>query len=171
MAKKQSGSIPINYLIRMEITFEILIADNDMSKNLSFNRDVFRWGGVDYPQGFEYVTFGKHFIVQKTPVAEYLAIFFREVGLKGNPTCISITGDGLFLLKKELLEGSKNKIEDELRNVINNVLDGVSQWIVSFEIDHNVADRTVFGKLEDVLEQIKISLKTGDDGFTLISRE
>jgi len=69
------------------------------------------------------------------------------------------------------LEGSKNKIEDELRNVINNVLDGVSQWIVSFEIDHNVADRTVFGKLEDVLEQIKISLKTGDDGFTLISRE
>lgn len=69
------------------------------------------------------------------------------------------------------MEGSKNKIEDELRNVINNVLDGVSQWIVSFEIDHNVADRTVFGKLEDVLEQIKISLKTGDDGFTLISRE
>jgi len=62
----------------MEITFEILIADNDMSKNLSFNRDVFRWGGVDYPQGFEYVTFGKHFIVQETPVAEYLAIFLEK---------------------------------------------------------------------------------------------
>lgn len=150
----------------MDIAFEILLPISDNLSFFQFKQPEYEWQGCKYPQGPPECSFYS-FILKKLPIPSHRLAMLPEYCRTIPWQCISIFGDGLYILKNGLSEGGRRDVEAQLLGLLNALLSNKSKWVVVFEPDYDRLDEVKKGEIEEVFEKIKASLLVEKRGFII----
>jgi len=122
----------------MEITINILLPTTTDISHLKLKKDFYEWDGTSYPQGLAKRIFKENWIIEGTPIPQYIANQFANIMQTLSWRCLAIRGIGLDELVLSMINPDAfENHDDTLIDIFKQTIFLSPKWITIFEINNN----------------------------------
>jgi hypothetical protein len=153
----------------MDACLELLLPHTIQLNALEWKVPSFIWGGINYPQGPERVKWGEFVEIVRTPIAEHLRKYLPANSGTETWVALSIRGEGLDLLQREVNGSSVDWHRSSLEDLLRSLLSNCSTWLLVFELHCDQIDSIYRMSVDQCIDRLKQNLRyeVRSEGFVV----
>lgn len=154
----------------MDVCFELLLPSKTSIDGLEYRVPTFSWGGEHHPQGDGSYFWGQFVELVETPIPSHIPRLLPRNYLNQDWVALSIRGQGLDLLEKEVRGLEVDWGGRSLEELLRVLLSQYDRWVLIFELHCDQIDSLYRLSIPDCVEKLKQSLKweARAEGFLVI---
>ena len=152
---------------------EIFLPVGTDLQSFGFKIPMYRWDGVDYPQGPPECDFGKNFklkMADKMETGDFTKARIKRLPEKYQRTewqLIDILGEGVDIYRNSLFGLQEEENGYGMKDLINALLQDKPHWVFGCEPQFDEPLKIYHGELKDIMITLELVLKNPENGFLI----